>query len=125
MYGSQLEAYRTTQKTTVSGRELEALVLTKAALQLQQCQNNWDAEDRDARLTEAVRYNQTIWSLFQSELAKTDSPLPKKLREDIISLSMFIDKRLFEIMAVPAPEKLDVVININLNLAAGLRGSAG
>jgi len=124
MYGSQLEAYRTTQKTTVSGRELEAMVLTKAALQLQQCQNNWDAEDRDDRLSEAVRYNQTIWSLFQGELAKSDNLLPKKLREDILSLSLFIDKRLFEVLTTPSPEKLNVVININLNIAAGLRSAS-
>ena len=123
MYGTQLEAYRTTQKTTLSGRELEASVLTKAALVLQQVQNTWNAEDLDMRLDEAVRFNQKIWSIFQSELSKPDNPLPKKLREDILSLSMFIDKRIFDILSSPAPEKLTVLVNINLNLAAGLRGS--
>ncbi len=124
MYGTQLEAYRTVQKTTLSEREMEASVLTKAALVLQQVQNNWEAEDRDMRLDEAVRYNQKIWSIFQSELSKPDNPLPKKLREDILSLSLFIDRRIFEVLASPAPEKLSVLININLNLAAGLRVSA-
>jgi flagellar biosynthesis activator protein FlaF len=123
MYAAQMEAYRTVQKTTMSGRELEASVLTKGALLLQQCQNAWDDHDRDARLADAVKYNQTIWSLFQCELSKPENPLPKKLREDILSLSLFIDKRLFEIMTHPAPEKLNAVININLNLAAGLRSS--
>ena len=32
-------------------------------------------------------------------------------------------KRIFDIMAYPSPEKLTIIININLNLAAGLRGS--
>ena len=122
MYATQLQAYQTVQKTTMSGKEIEASVLTKGALLLQQCQNSWDADNRDDRLAEAVRYNQTIWSVFQSELAKPDNPLPKKLRQDILSLSLFIDKRLFEIMTMPSPEKLNTVININLNLAAGLRG---
>ncbi len=90
---------------------------------LQQCQNNWEAQDRDAHLDIALKYNQTIWSVFQGELMKPDNPLPKKLREDILSLGLFIDKRIFDIMAYPAPEKLSIIININLNLAAGLRGS--
>ena len=108
----------------MSGKEIEVSVLTKGALLLQQCQNSWDEDNRDVRLTDAVKYNQTIWSIFQCELSKPDNPLPKKLRQDILSLSMFIDKRLFEIMTSPAPEKLNAVININLNLAAGLRSNA-
>jgi len=125
MYATQLQAYQTVQKTTMSGKEIEVSVLTKGALLLQQCQNSWDDDNRDARLAEAVKYNQTIWSVFQCELSKPDNPLPKKLRQDILSLSLFIDKRLFEIITSPAPEKLNIVININLNLAAGLRSNAG
>ncbi|MCX5855922.1 MAG: flagellar biosynthesis regulator FlhF, partial [Deltaproteobacteria bacterium] len=64
------------------------------------------------------------WSIFQGELMKDDNPLPKKLKQDILSLSTFIDKRIFEVMAQPAPEKLEVIINLNLNLAAGLRGQS-
>jgi flagellar biosynthesis activator protein FlaF len=118
----QLAAYNTVQKITSSGREIEALVLTRAAQKLADVKNNWDAPDRDAKLDEALRNNQMIWSVFQGELMKADNPLPKKLKQDILSLSLFIDKRSFEVMAQPAPEKLDVIINLNLSLAAGLRG---
>jgi flagellar protein FlaF len=118
----QLAAYRTVQKITSSGREIEALVLTRAAQKLADVRNNWDAPDRDEKLDEALRNNQMIWSIFQGELLKADNPLPKELRQDILSLSAFIDKRIFEVMAQPAPEKLDIIINLNLNLAAGLRG---
>jgi flagellar protein FlaF len=47
--------------------------------------------------------------------------MPKNLREDILNLSIFIDKRLFEVLAFPDPEKLAIVIDINFNIAAGLR----
>ncbi|MEI6610760.1 MAG: flagellar biosynthesis regulator FlaF [Deltaproteobacteria bacterium] len=126
MYAAQqLEAYRTVQRTTEdSSRELEALVLTKAALKLAEIQNNWDSPDRDEKLDEALRHNQFIWSVFQGELMKENNPLPKELKQDILSLSAFIDKRIFEIMAKPAPERLGVIIKLNLNLAAGLRGNA-
>jgi flagellar protein FlaF len=124
MQGAQLETYRNMQKATLSGRELEAEVLSKAAFKLNFCQNNWNDPKREERLEEALKYNQKIWTLFQAELAKPDNPLPKKLREDLLSLSAFVDKRIFELMSFPTPEKLTAVININLNLAAGLRGKA-
>jgi flagellar protein FlaF len=109
----------------MSQRELEASVLTKAGRMLKNCQDNWNAPDRDAMLDEAVRYNQKVWSFFQSELSMPDNPLPKKLREDILSLSLFIDKRLIEVLAFPSPEKLNIVIKINFGLAEGLRMKLG
>jgi flagellar protein FlaF len=76
-------------------------------------------------LDAALRHNQKIWSLFQSELEQEDNLLPQKLRIDILRLAAFIDKRIFEVMAYPSPEKLSILININQNLAAGLRGNPG
>ena len=120
-----VNAYRQVDKSTNSGRETEAMVLTEAALQLKKCQENWDSPQRDHVLDAALRHNQKIWSLFQSELEREDNPLPQKLRIDILRLAAFIDKRIFEVMAYPAPEKLSILIKINQNLAAGLRGNPG
>ena len=122
MSAKQIEAYKAVQKTTMTGREIEASALTKAAMMLTECQNNWDAPDGKDILHEALRMNQTLWSIFQAELMEEGNPLPKELREDILSLSAFIDKRIIETMAFPSPEKLTAIININLNLSAGLRG---
>ena len=118
-----LSAYESVSNATRSGREIEAAVLTKAAVKLKECQDNWDAHDRDQKLEEALKYNQRIWSIFQSELSRDNHEMPKKLRLDILRLAAFIDRRIFETMAFPEPEKLNIVININNNLAAGLRGS--
>jgi len=123
VYNNPLEAYKTVEKTTISGRETEARVLSQAALKLKDCQDNWREEDRDDKLDEALRYTQRIWSVFQGELAKPDNPLPKQLKINLLRLSSFIDKRIFETMSYPSPEKLTAVININQNIAAGLRGS--
>jgi len=118
-----LKAYENVSNATRSGREIEATVLTKAAMKLKACQDAWDAPDRDSKLDEALKYNQLIWSIFQSELSREDHELPKKLHLDILRLAAFIDRRIFETMAFPEPDKLNIVININNNLAAGLRGS--
>ena len=123
MYAAQLNAYQTNNKATLSGRELEAAVLAKAAVMIKECQDNWDSGNAIQMLTDALKYNQKVWSFFQTEIANPENPLPKQLKENLLSLSIFIDKRTFEVMAYPSPEKLTVLININLNIAAGLRGS--
>jgi flagellar biosynthesis activator protein FlaF len=108
----------------MSGRETEARVLTQGALKLMSCQKNWQAPDRNNQLDAALKYNQRIWSIFQVEVAKEDNPLPKNIRLNLIQLSRFIDQRIFDAMAFPDPEKLNIIIRINQNVAAGLRGSA-
>ncbi|MBC2734789.1 MAG: flagellar biosynthesis regulator FlaF [Desulfobacteraceae bacterium] len=123
VYSNAFKNYQDVEKATISGRETEARVLTQAAIKLQVCQKNWqdgNFEDLDA----ALKYNQKIWSIFQSELANDDNPLPTQIKRDLLKLAGFIDRRIFETMSFPSPEKLDIIIKINQNLAAGLRGSA-
>ena len=124
MYNSPLQRYEAVNKATMSGREVEAAVLSQAALKLKECQDNWDADDIDKKLKEALEYNQQIWSILQGELVKPDHPLPRQIRHNLLALSAFMDKRVFEIMAFPSPEKLNIVIDINRNIAAGLRQAA-
>jgi len=119
------DAYVTTANMSMSDREIEAEALTKAALLLQICQRNWDAPDRGHQLTEALEFNQKLWSIFQASLSEADHPLPQQLRTDILRLGQFIDSRIFDIMAYPEVEKLNVIIHINQNLAAGLRMGGG
>jgi len=118
-----LEAYNAVDRANMSGREIEAEVLTQAALKLRKCQTEWDNPGRNKRLDDALKYNQLIWSVFQGELIMEENPLPKKIKQDLLTLSAFIDKRIFDVMAYPSPEKLNVIIDINSNIAAGLRNS--
>jgi flagellar protein FlaF len=124
VYSNALHTYETVNKQTMSGREIEAAVLTKAAIKLVECQKNWAAADQNGSLEEALKFNQRVWSILQAELLREDNPLPKDIRLNILKLSAFVDRRILETLAYPAPEKLNVVININNNLAAGLRGSS-
>ena len=120
---SPLEAYQTIEKNIISGRETEARVLTKAALKLKKCQDCWDQDENQALLDEALKFNQRVWGILQGELAQDDNPLPKELRHDLIKLSTFINRRILETMAKPVPSKLNIIIDINNNIAAGLRKS--
>lgn len=119
-----VKSYQAVEKKTLSGRETEARVLTQGALKLIECQKNWDAPDIKHRLDEALYYNQKIWSIFQTEVSNPENPLPRRIKIDILQLSRYIDKKIFKAMAFPSPEHLDMIIKINKNIAAGLRGSA-
>lgn len=121
MQQNSVNAYTSIQKENLSGRELEASVLARAGLMLKSVKDNWGGSDHEQKLLEAVKFNQKVWSFFQAELSDPENPLPENLREDILNLSIFIDKRLFEFMAFPDPEKLAIVIDIDFNIAAGLR----
>lgn len=118
-----IEAYKSVDKVTMSGRDVEAEVLTKAAIKLKAIQDNWDIEtqERETNLKQALDYNQRIWTIFQGELASDDNPLPKEIRRDLLRLSTFIDKRTLELIAFPEKDKLNILIAINQNIAAGLR----
>ncbi len=121
MHQAALKAYDTINKATMGGRDVEAEVLTKAALKLKACQDNWADSGQAAGLEAVLKYNQRVWTILQAELEKPENPLPKALRLDLLHLSAFIDKRTLETLAYPAPEKLSILININQNIAAGLR----
>lgn len=121
MYQAALKAYDTVNKSTMSGRDVEAEVLTKAALKLKECQNNLARNGHDAQLDAALKYNQRVWCLFQAELENHQNPLPNTLKVGLLRLIAFIDKRTLETIANPTPEKLTIIININHNIAAGLR----
>jgi len=124
MYQSQTEVYSRAQVSVLGDREAEAAVLMKAAAMMKHVQSQWSAPDRDAALDRALRYNQRLWTFFQVALLDEKNPLPRQIRENILRLSAFIDRRIFDTLAYPTPAKLDILININTNVAAGLKGSA-
>lgn len=120
-----IDAYRNVEKATLSQRDLEATVLTQAAARLQDVKSAWDHPDFAEALDAALKYNQRVWTFFQAELSQEENPLPMDIKRNLLALSLYVDRRSFEILAYPAPEKLDVLININVNVAAGLRGETG
>lgn len=119
---SPLNTYEEITKKTLAGRELEAHVLTRAAQLLTLCKDQWNQPGHQDRLDHAIGFNQKLWTFFQVELMNADHPLSKKIREDILSLSVFIHQTIFDIKLRPTPELLSSIININLRIASGLRG---
>jgi len=123
-YTKAANAYGThAQRHAPDQRETEARVLLKAANLLQGIQNRWDGTDRDD-LEKALVYNRSIWMMFyDTALENPEGTRPNDLRSNIVNLANFIFNRELEILKAPEAKKLDILISINRNIAAGLMGS--
>ena len=114
-------AYQQVAKKTISPREIEANLLSRSAGRLQRIRDNWQDERSD--LKEALTFNHKLWVVFMTSAAKDDNPLPIPVRQNIANLGIFVMNHTLEIHAEPQPAKLDVLITINRELAAGLRAA--
>jgi flagellar biosynthesis activator protein FlaF len=120
---TQLQAYARTAQATLQGRELEAHVLLKSAARLQGIRDNWEL--RQGELAEALVTNRKIWTIFVTSMTDEECQLPTPLRANIVQLGMFVFNRSLSLTMDAKPERLTVLIDINHNIAAGLRGNGG
>ena len=112
------------QKNTGDPREVEAHVLLKSAKFLSDLQNDWDNVTPEV-LEETLKYNRQIWMMFyDTALENPEDTRPNDLRSNIINLANFIFKREIEILSAPDKNKINVLININREIAAGLMSNA-
>ncbi len=91
--------------------------MTQAALRMKEAK---ESNDKDAMLT-AVRLNWRLWTIIQADLLGSDSPVHSDLRSNALSLANFIDRHTLDFISDPTPEKMDILIYINRELAGGLR----
>ena len=121
-YAQASGVYGQQAREGVSQRELEGQLLLKSAKEIQNLQDKWDkatTEDIDNVLS----YNRKLWMVFfDTAVANPDASeeRPLDLRNNIVNLCNFIFKRSIDIMADPKKEKLNVLIDINREVAAGL-----
>ncbi|TWB43817.1 flagellar biosynthesis regulator FlaF [Nitrospirillum pindoramense] len=98
-------------------RDIEAWGLTEAARRLMLAAQT---PENPEPLRQALSLNQRLWTIFQSSMAEEDCPLPKDLREKILVLSLIVDRQTFERLGDLDVTKLQQLIDINRNIAAGL-----
>ncbi len=123
-YRRAADAYSSRGHGAADQRRLEGDALLRAATQLQDINRAWGPE-RYRDLESALRYNRRLWTIFAAEAANDATGLPVELRNNVASISVFVFKRSLELMAEPAPEKIEALIEINRSLAAGLLARPG
>jgi flagellar biosynthesis activator protein FlaF len=113
-------AYAKTSQSVMTPREAESAVLTKAALRLQMIRDDWANQSGD--LVPALNFNQKVWAILSTAATDPANPLPQEVKQGIANLAAFVFGRMFETMAEPEAGKLNALISINQNIAAGLAG---
>jgi len=113
-------AYSKVAQTGQTPRELEAAILMKSASRLQGIRDDWDT--RSSELDDALTYNRKLWTVLVSSVTRPENPLPAPIKQNVANLGLFIFNHTLSLMANPKPERLGILVNINRELAAGLRG---
>ena len=120
MSKDKVAAYAQQQKRNLSPREVEAMAFTKAALMLEDAKK---VTNNIAEYSKALRFNHLLWTIIQADLTDPENQLPPEMKANVMSLSIFVDKQTTKALRSSSANDLEVLININRNLAAGLRST--
>lgn len=114
------QKYSETELSGLSQSELETRALIRTAAALNMVKENW--ESKKDELPQALEKNRRLWTIIASAMHEPDCPQPEEVKRNIINLSYFIFKKTNSIMAdtEPTPESLNILIDINMNIARGL-----
>lgn len=116
------KAYGTVAGQTASPRDLEASLLLKAASRLQAVHDDWDRSTHE--LDSALLFNRKLWTVFLTSVTNGDNPLPAEVRQNVANIGVFVLSQTLSMIGNPRREQLPSLININRELAAGLRSVA-
>ncbi|HAW34106.1 MAG TPA: flagellar biosynthesis regulatory protein FlaF [Alphaproteobacteria bacterium] len=108
----------TTESSAMPQNELEARALVRTASRLNGIKERWPVESEE--LNEALSLNRKLWTILVTGATEASNPLPIEVKQNIFNLAHFIFKHTFAVMAKPSAQSLDVLININMNIARGL-----
>lgn len=77
-------------------------------------------DDKGVALREALRLNQRLWSIFQAALTEPDCPLPRDVRDNVLALSIMIDRHVMARLGDLDGSKIGPILDINRAIAEGL-----
>ena len=98
-------------------RDTEGRALLESARRMTEAQAR---PDDIQGMKEVARLNWRLWTIFQAEITQPECPLPPEVRNNMLNLCNFVDKHTVRFLANPEPKSLDVLINVNRQIAAGL-----
>ncbi|MGA0532195.1 flagellar biosynthesis regulator FlaF [Hansschlegelia sp. KR7-227] len=107
-------------QTTASPRERDAQLLLRAAARFAAALSAEPFDRSAAR--DAATFNRKLWTVFLSAASRAENPLDAATKANLKKIALFVLKRCSMIEIEPKAEQLTALININRNIAEGLRG---
>lgn len=117
------QAYTRTAYTVSNPRDLEAQLLLKAASGLQAVIDGKTTNPK--QVFDALNYNLRCWKIFTTAAAEPANPQADDVKQYVLNLGVFVMSHSLKQIsnAEVDPEELKILVKINSELAAGLRGS--
>ena len=107
-----------------SGRQIEVSILEMAAGKLRGTFGEDEAIDYNSGIDDALRFNQKVWDVFCADWSSDNCPLDDSLRQNLLSLGVFVKKRTFTMLAQPTRSGVQALVDLNDNLVQGLKSRA-
>ena len=117
---NETQKYSATDVSSMDQVELESRAFIRAASSLNMIKEHWDTEQ--GKLEEALDKNRKLWTIIASAMKEDDCPQPVEVRNNILNLALFVFRRTMDVLSDPKPESLNILIDINMNIAKGLAG---
>ncbi len=105
---------------TASPRSIEGAALAKASADLKAASAR--ISDDHPGYIAALSRNLTLWTRFAADAADSRNGLPVELRAGVIRLAAFVRHHTMRLQRGD-PAEISVLLEINKNIAEGLRGS--
>ncbi|MEO0413031.1 MAG: flagellar biosynthesis regulator FlaF [Pseudomonadota bacterium] len=115
-----LDAYRKTQNQSETPQQIEYRLfanVTRSLIELRDMENPTPRQKMDA-----LDWNRRLWSTLSSDCGAPGNNLPKDLRAQIISLSLWVSRFTSEVARGGAT--LDALIDVNTAIMEGLEMQA-
>lgn len=104
-----------------TGRKIEISIMEMAASKLRAQLPEEGEVSWSRNFDEALKFNQKIWDVFSADWMSPDSQLPRDLRQNLLSIGIFVKKKTFSVMAMPDRPGLKLLIQLNENIIDGLK----
>lgn len=106
------------QPKAMDPRSTEAWALAEASRRLVLAARITD--DKGEALRAALMLNQRLWSIFQASLIDPTCELPKEIRDNVLALSVMVDRQLMMRLGDLDASKIQPILDINRSIAEGL-----
>lgn len=122
MHNQLNKLYRQTQMDSApAGRQIEISILELASSKMRALVGRNPEIKWSRELDEALKFNQKVWDVFSADWMSDSCHLDAKLRENLISIAIFVKKKTFKTMTDPRASDLDLLIRLNDNIVDGLK----
>jgi len=118
------QAYSRTAYAVSNPRDLEAQLLLKAASRLQAVVDGKAVNKKQT--LDALNYNLRCWKIFTGAATDPENPQAADVKQYVLNLGVFVMSHSLKQISLNdiEPNDLKILIKINSELAAGLRGSS-